>query len=159
MRIRCASMSLPQDLESPRLAKLPGRWPVALGSDYEVLALSQEDSLWYVTFEHHEQEMPVSAPLALFDVLDPGVPRTWNVRVKSGAVCLQPVEFDDEVFCDDVQERRGNALERYRDMKSRLSGHDGPQQLAPTGGDDPAGGEYYPRSIAFRSTRRLEQNA
>jgi len=122
MRIRCSSASLPQDLETPRLARLPGRWPVTLDAEYVVFALSQQDGLWYVTFEHHEREMPVSAPLALFDVIEPIVSPSWNVRVKGNEVSLQPSELDDEFFCDDVQERRGDSLERYRAMKARLEG-------------------------------------
>ena len=37
-------------------------------------------------------------------------------------VSLHPSELDEEFFCDDVQERRGDALERYRAMKARLEG-------------------------------------
>jgi hypothetical protein len=122
MRIRCSSASLPQDLMSPRLATLPGRWPVTLDAEYEVLGLNQQEGLWYVIFEHHEREMPVSAPLALFEVIERKVAASWNVRVNGGEVSLQPAEFDDEFFCDDVQERRGDALERYRAMKARLGG-------------------------------------
>ena len=120
MRIRCSSVSLPPDLVSPRLARLRDRWPVTLGADYEVFSLSHQDGLWYVTFEHHDREMPVSAPLALFDVVDPAVARFWNVRMKGGELSLQPSEFDDDFFFDDVQERRGDAFERYRAMKMRL---------------------------------------
>jgi hypothetical protein len=119
MRMRCTSISLPHNLET-RLPKLPGRWPVALNSEYEVLALSQHEGLWLVTFEHAQREQPVSAPLALFAVIDASVPRSWNVRLKGTDVSLQPIEMDDEYFCDDVQERRGDALERYRNMKARL---------------------------------------
>jgi hypothetical protein len=64
--------------------------------------------------------MPVSAPLALFDVIEGSVPRFWNVRMRDREIALQPSEFDNEFFCDDVQERRGDALERYRTLKARL---------------------------------------
>lgn len=120
MRIRCRSLSLPQDLIPPRLATLQGRWPVVLDTEYRVFALCQRDELWYATFEHNEREMPVSAPLALFEVVDATVSPFWNVRMRGQEVALQPAEFDDEFFCDDVQERRGDALERYRAMKARL---------------------------------------
>ncbi|MFT3925437.1 MAG: hypothetical protein QM778_23060 [Myxococcales bacterium] len=95
---------------------------MALNAEYDVLGLSQQDGLWYITFEHHEREMPVSAPLALFEVISAGVPNSWNVRVTGNEVSLQPAELDDEFFCDDVQERRDDALERYRAMKARLGG-------------------------------------
>ena len=120
MRVRCTSVSLPQDLEPPRFAKFPGTWPVTLNAEYSVIALSQQDGLWWVTVEHHEREMPVSAPLALFEVVDAAVPPSWTVHVKGDEVSLQPEELDDEFFCDDVQERRDGALERYRAMKARL---------------------------------------
>lgn len=120
MRIRCCSLSLPQDLMPPRLSKLQGRWPVALGVEYRVLALGQQDGLWYATFEHSEREMPVSAPLALFEVVEASVSPFWNVRVRGHEIALQPTEFDAEFFCDDVQERRDDAFERYRAMKARL---------------------------------------
>lgn len=122
MRIRCNSLSLTGGLFPPRLERLQGRWPVVLGAEYDVLALRQQDELWYATFEDNEREMPVSAPLALFDVVDATVSPYWNVRVRGYQVGLQPAEFDDEFFCDDVQERRGDALERYRAMKARLDG-------------------------------------
>ena len=122
MRIRCTSTSLAEQLASPHLLRLPGRWPVALEAEYEVFALNQVEGLWYVTFEHHEREMPVSAPLALFEIVDAKVPTSWNVRSRGEQLSLQPSEFDDEFFCDDVQERRGDALERYRAMRARLSG-------------------------------------
>ena len=99
---------------------LPGRWPVALHAEYQVLALSQQDGLWHITFEHHERELPVSAPLALFEVIDPAVSPSWNVRLNGEEVSLQPSELDDGFFCDDVQERRGDSLDRYRRMKARL---------------------------------------
>jgi hypothetical protein len=123
MRIRCLSLSLPKHLQSPALAKLPGRWPVTVDAEYLVLALSQEDGLWYATFEHHEREMPVSAPLALFVVTEAGVSSSWNARLTGGDLSLQPSELDEEFFLDDVQERRGDALERYRAMKVRLGGN------------------------------------
>ncbi len=122
MRIRCCSLSLPQDLIPSRLEKLQGRWPVVLDAEYTVLALGQRDGLWYATFEHKEREMPVSAPLALFDLVDASVSPFWNVRIRAQEVALQPAEFDEEFFCDDVQERRHDALERYRAMKARLDG-------------------------------------
>jgi hypothetical protein len=87
-----------------------------------VFALSQVEGLWYVTFEYFGQEMPVSAPLALFEIIDAKVPPSWNIRVLAEGLSLQPIELDDEFFCDDVQERRGDALERYRAMKARLIG-------------------------------------
>lgn len=120
MRIRCTSVSLPEDLQTPRLAKLPGQWPIKLNAEYAVLALGRQDGLWWVTVEHHEREMPVCAPLALFEIVDAAVPRSWNVRVKGNELALRPHEFDDQFFCDDVQERREDALERYRAMKARL---------------------------------------
>jgi hypothetical protein len=120
MRIRCCSISLPEDLLRPRLAKLQGRWPVTLNAEYRVIALGEREGLWYATFEHEEREMPVSAPLALFEVIDASVSPFWNVRLRGNEVSLHPSELDDEFFCDDVQERRGDALERYRAMKARL---------------------------------------
>ncbi len=120
MRIRCVLVDLPPQFTSPRLATLPGRWPVAVGAEYVVLALAQSEGTWYATFEHHEREMPVSAPLALFDIIDGRVPSCWNVRARDGGIALQPLELDDEFFCDDVQERRGDALDRYRRMKDRV---------------------------------------
>jgi hypothetical protein len=122
MRIRCCSLLLPQDLIPPRLAKLQGRWPVALHVEYSVLALGQRDGLWFATFEHNEREMPVSAPLALFEVVDASVSPLWNVRMRGHEIALQPAELDEEFFCDDVQERRNDAFERYRAMKARLDG-------------------------------------
>jgi hypothetical protein len=93
---------------------------VVLHAEYRVLALGQRDGIWYATFEHHEQEMPVSAPLALFEVTEASVSPFWNVRMQGHEIALQPAEFDDSFFCDDVQERRDGALERYRAMRSRL---------------------------------------
>jgi hypothetical protein len=122
MRIRCCSLFVPQDLIPPRLAKLQGRWPVTLHAEYRVLALGQRDGLWYATFEDSEREMPVSAPLALFEVVEAGVSPLWNVRMRGREIAIQPAEFDDGFFCDDVQERRGDAFERYRTMKARLDG-------------------------------------
>jgi hypothetical protein len=113
---------LPEDLIPPRLAKIQGRWPVTLHAEYHVLALGQRDGLWYATFEHSEREMPVSAPLALFQVIETSVSRFWNVRMRGHEIMLQPAEFDEEFFCDDVQERRDDAFERYRAMKARLDG-------------------------------------
>src|SRR5262249_26431567 len=98
MRIQCVRKSLPTSLEHLEPARAPGKWawPVQLNGQYVALSMEQTSvGLWYVTFEHHEREMPVSAPLALFDVIEPGVPRSWNVRVKGEAVSLQPSEFDD----------------------------------------------------------------
>jgi hypothetical protein len=94
---------------------------VALLAEYEVFGLSQAEGLWYVTFEHHEREIPVSAPLALFEVIDARVSPSWNIRSRGEELSLQPSELDDDFFCDDVQERRGDALERYRAMKARLN--------------------------------------
>ena len=122
MRIRCCSLVLPADVLPSCLEKFQGRWPVDLDAEYNVLALAQRDGLWYATFEHHEREMPVSAPLALFVVVEASVSRFWNVRMRDRDVALQPVEFDDQFFADDVQERRGDAFERYQSMKSRLEG-------------------------------------
>jgi len=125
MRILCVGVSLPKNLEQLEPVREVGKWawPVELNAQYIALSIDQgSGGLWSVTFEHHEREMPVSAPLALFDVIEPSVPRSWNVRVKDDAVSLQPNEFDDPFFCDDVQERRGDALERYRAMKARFKG-------------------------------------
>ena len=122
MRIRCCSLELPQDLLRPRVAKLQGRWPVVVHAEYRVLAVEQRDGLWFATFEHNEREMPVSAPIALFEIVDASVSPFWNIRLRGEEVALQPIEFDDEFFSDDVQERRGDALERYRAMKVRLDG-------------------------------------
>jgi hypothetical protein len=119
MRVRCIAVSLPHELES-RLPKLPGQWPVELNREYEVFAMGEHRGLWYVTFEDVDREQPVAAPLALFEVTDPSIPHSWNIRLKGTEVSLQPNEMDDEYFCDDVQERRGDALDRYRRMKARL---------------------------------------
>jgi hypothetical protein len=105
----------------PKRAAGKWAWPVRLNEEYLVFSMERNDGgIWFATFEHHEQEIPVSAPLALFDVLEPTVSRSWNVRVKGESVSVQPVELDDPYFCDDVQERRGDSLERYRAMKIRL---------------------------------------
>ena len=123
MRIQCVSVWLPKGLEHLEPARAAGKWgwPVELNRQYVALSIEQATGgFWYVAFEHHEREMPVSAPLALFKVVDSVVPPSWHMRVKDGAVSLLPIEFDDPFFCDDVQERRGDALERYRAMKVRL---------------------------------------
>lgn len=111
MRVRCTSISEPGSTT---------RWPVQLGAEYEVLGLSQDNAGWYVIFEHLDQEMPVSAPLLLFQIVDGRVPPTWNVTTKDGQLSIQPTELGDIYFMDDVQERRDDALSRYRDMKERL---------------------------------------
>ncbi len=121
MRIRCISESLPQNMLTTQLQRFQGRWPVRVGTEYRVLELSQSQGLWYVTIENHEQEFPVCVPLAMFDVIEPSVSRWWNVRVKSNDISLRPVEFDEEYFYDDVQERRGDALERFRALKARMN--------------------------------------
>ncbi|MDB4941679.1 MAG: hypothetical protein JWP97_1213 [Labilithrix sp.] len=123
MRIRCASLLLPEVDLPPSLAAFQGRgwrWPVDLHREYRVLALHHANGVWYALFEYDESEMPVSAPLALFDVVDATVSPIWNVRVSGPQLALQPEEFDDEFFSDDVQERRGDALQRYRALKARL---------------------------------------
>ena len=119
MIVRCCSLTVPSDILPARLQQFQGRWPVTLRAEYQVLKLGQRDGLWYVTFEHLEREMPVSAPLALFEIVDGRVPHFWNVRMRGNEVSLQPIEFDDEFFVDDVQERRDDALKRYQEMKAR----------------------------------------
>lgn len=123
MKVRCVRSTLPESLRDfePKRAAGNWAWPVRVNAEYLVFALERkEGGIWFVTFEHHGQEIPVSAPLALFDVFDPRVSRSWNVRIGGESVSLQPVELDDDLFCDDVQERRGDALDRYRAMKTRL---------------------------------------
>ena len=124
MRARCTALTLPKRLEhlTPRRAAGKWSWPISLGAEYLVLSLTQTNvGLWYVTIEHKDQEIPVSAPLALFEVIEPNVSAFWNVRMRGDEIALQPIEFDEQLFCDDVQERRGDALERYRAMKARLA--------------------------------------
>lgn len=120
MRIRCSTIALPPELRASRLAQFPNLWPVDLNAEYLVFALSQQDGLWWVIFEHREREIPVSAPLALFEVIDPAASSCWTVRVKNNEASFHPSEMDDSFFCDDVQERRGDALDRSRAMKARL---------------------------------------
>jgi hypothetical protein len=98
------------------------RWPVDVGREYAVLALSKSPlGLWYATFEHHEAEFPVDAPLALFEVTDPSISAHWRVTIDRGElVAAGPAEFEDQFFADDVQERRDDAFSRYRHMKERL---------------------------------------
>lgn len=91
-----------------------------IGVEYDVFALRQRDGIWFATFEHHKREMPVSAPLGLFEVIDARVDVFWTVKVTDASLSLQPIEFDDEFFCDDVQERRNGAIDLYRAMKQRL---------------------------------------
>ena len=57
---------------------------------------------------------------ALFDILDATVSEEWKVRLHRDGLSMHPIELDDEFFCDDVQEQREGALERYRRMKARL---------------------------------------
>lgn len=120
MRIRCSTVILPPELRASGLAQFPNLWPVDLNAEYLVFALSQQDGLWWAIFEHHEREIPVTAPLALFEVIDPTASSCWNVRVKNNEASFHPSEMDDAFFCDDVQERRGDALDRYRAMKARF---------------------------------------
>lgn len=93
-----------------------------VGREYAVFALSKSHlGLWYATFEHHEAEYPVDAPLALFEVTDRNVPPEWKLTIDRGEVIAAgPAEFDDQFFADGVQERRDNAFARYRTMKERL---------------------------------------
>jgi hypothetical protein len=124
MRILCTTASLPPDMTHllPPTANGVWRWPVDVGREYAVLALSKSPlGLWYVTYEHHEAEYPVDAPLALFDVTDPTVPSEWRLTIDRGEpVAAGPIEFEDQFFADDVQERRDDAFARYRGMKARL---------------------------------------
>jgi hypothetical protein len=77
--------------------------------------------LWHATIEHHEREFPVDAPLALFEVTEPGLRPDWRLRLERGeVVAVGPSELEDQFFVDDVQERRDDALQRYRAMKARL---------------------------------------
>jgi len=116
--------SLPAEMGHllPAMAESIWRWPVDVGREYAVLALSKSPlGLWYATFEHHEAEFPVDGPLALFEVTDPSVPPEWRLTIDRGElVAAGPAEFEDPLFADDVQERRDDAFVRYRNMKERL---------------------------------------
>lgn len=124
MRIRCISTLLPDDLRINEGFRSPVGSPVRLGADYLVLAMNIQRTLWWVTYEHPEQEVPVSAPLPLFEVIDPTVSGWWKLRRNGTDIALQPEEFDDPCFFDDVRADRGNSRERYRSMKERLASED-----------------------------------
>jgi len=93
-----------------------------VGREYEVFAVSKTHlGVWHATFEHHEAEFPVEAPLGLFEVTEPSVPVDWRFTVDRGDIkSAGPPEFEDLFFADDVQERRNDAYQRYRGMKERL---------------------------------------
>jgi len=114
MRAKCTATSVPETTDQSI------RWPVDLGAEYELFGIGQNDGVWYAVFEHSDSEMPVSAPLALFDIIDGRIPNNCRLTTLNGQVSVQPPELDDRYFLDDVQERRGDALARYREMKARL---------------------------------------
>jgi hypothetical protein len=124
MRVLCTLTALPPDLSHlvPTMASGTWQWPVDVGREYVVFAVSKSPlGLWYATFEHHEAEFPVDAPLALFEVTDPSLPAQWRLTIERGElIAAGPIEFENPLFADDVQERRDDAYTRYRNMKERL---------------------------------------
>lgn len=124
MRIHCVIASLPHEMGRllPAMANGTWRWPVEVGREYAVFAVSKSPlGLWYATFEHHDAEFPVDAPLALFEGTDRNVPPQWQLTIDGGElVAAGAAEFENQFFADDVQERREDAFARYRDMKERL---------------------------------------
>jgi hypothetical protein len=122
MRVLCILKTLPRGANHHDLALDAIRWPVDVGREYEVFAISRSPlGVWHATFEHHEAEFPVDAPLALFEVTQADVSAHWRVVTNGGDLeAAGAIEFEDPLFVDDVQERREGAYERYQRMKERL---------------------------------------
>lgn len=124
MRVRCIA-ELPDEAQTELLAGtyVPGKqaFSVQVGSEYLVYALDLRGRMpWIHIADEYEQLSP--APLCLFAVVDPRVPRSWEMRVSDDCqVTLGPAGMWREGFIEDLLARQPAALADFHRITSELA--------------------------------------
>src|SRR5437764_14847515 len=119
MRVRCIS-SQPDRTQAQRLGKnyIEGRqqFGLVVGEIYTVFGLRvRSGELWIDTVDPGTYPGYLySAPLLLFDIVDPRIPSIWEVhRNSEGDLRLAPPSFFGDFYFDDLFEEDPGTVEDF----------------------------------------------
>jgi hypothetical protein len=126
MLLRCKALS-PSLPEAHRLGRYyragKQEFAVSLGKTYLVYGLRTWGAGIWVDIETDAGYLHI-VPLALFEIVDGGVPQIWEIRVDEDGDCsLSPRAFQDPYFIDDLVEGKPQAVMEFRHVKAVLLGH------------------------------------
>jgi hypothetical protein len=94
---------------------------VEVGREYIVYGIEILGEMPWVRIEDDYEQIS-SAPLCLFEVVDPSVPSIWEARMNSDCVLmLLPPSFYREGFIEDLLDGDPSAVAELRRVRSRLN--------------------------------------
>ena len=122
MKVRCVS-----EQPTAQQALLLGRYfhagrqvfPVARDREYTVFGLLFLGGQAWVELAT-EFEQLVSAPLLLFEVVDPQIPSVWAIRTGDDRVALLPEALHNPDYYQALAEGDSKALAQFRALRAQL---------------------------------------